>query len=241
MINSMQGEERTFLISFLGFAQQTRPANYKATMQKIKKCYKCKKIFQLTCFNKNKARKDNLQTSCIVCQRQASKKYYNRNKKRCINVIGLNKRRRALENYIEIITKYLNMPCTDCKKVYHPASMVFDHKVGSEKNIYRNQGVNYLVRDGYSKKSIIEEIDKCDVRCQNCHFLKTSKDFKHWKEIAFLINDYSSIIKKLYKKHWNFFDFDTFKIQKGEISDKFSSAMLERAHLEIEKKKEKIA
>ena len=241
MINSMQGGERTFLISFLGFAQQIRPANYKATMQRVKKCYKCKKNIPLTGFNKNKARKDNLQTSCIVCQRQTSKKYYGLNRKRCINVIGINKRRRALENYIEIITKYLNVPCTDCKKVYHPASMVFDHRVDSVKNIYRNQGVNYLIRDGYSKKSIKEEIDKCDVRCQNCHYLKSSKDYKHWREIAFLINDYSSIIKKLYKKHWNFFDFDTFKIQKDEISEKFSSAMLEKAHLEIEKKKEKIA
>jgi len=240
MINSMQGEERTFLISFLGFAQQTRPANYKATMQRIKKCYRCKKNITITGFNKNKAKKDNLQTSCKNCQRKLSRNYYELNKKRCIEVISINKRRRALENYIEIITKYLNVPCTDCKKIYHPASMVFDHKVGSVKNIYKNQGVNYLVRDGYSKKSIIEEIDKCDVRCQNCHFLKTSKDFKHWKEISFLINDYSGIIKKLYKKHWNFFDFDTFKIQKDEISEKFSSAMLEKAHLEIQKKKEKI-
>jgi len=241
MINSMQGGERTFLISFLGFAQQIRPANHKATMQRIKKCYKCKKNIPITGFNRNKARKDSLQTSCKNCQRKLSRNYYELNKKRCIEVIGINKRRRALENYIEIVTRYLNVPCVDCKTVYHPASMVFDHRAGSVKNIYRNQGVNYLIRDGYSKKAIKEEIDKCDVRCQNCHFLKTSKDFKHWNEIAFLINDYSSIIKKLYKKHWNFFDFDTFKIQKGEISEKFSSAMLERAHLEIEKKKEKIA
>jgi len=240
MINSMQGGKRTFLISFLGFAQQIRPANHKDTMQRVKKCYKCKKNIHITGFNKNKARKDNLQTECIVCQRQTSKEYYNLNKKRCIDVISINKRRRALENYIEIVTKYLNVPCVDCKKVYHPASMVFDHRVGSVKNIYKNQGVNYLIRDGYSRKAIKEEIAKCDVRCQNCHFLKTSKDYKHWNEIAFLINDYSSIIKKLYKKHWNFFDFDTFKIQKGEISEKFSSAMLETAHLEIEKKKEKI-
>ena len=54
-------------------------------------------------------------------------------------------------------------------------------------------------------------------------------------------DDQEYIVKKFYKKHWNFFDFDTFKIQKGEISEKFSSAMLERAHVEIEKKKEKIA
>ena len=79
------------------------------------------------------------------------------------------------------------------------------------------------------------------MRCQNCHYLKTSKDFKHWKEISSLINDYSRIIKKLYRKHWNFFDFDTFKIQKKEISEKFANTMLEKASLEIQKKKEKLS
>tara|TARA_R110000787_G_scaffold152168_1_gene265972 strand:+ start:1720 stop:2352 length:633 start_codon:yes stop_codon:yes gene_type:complete len=210
-------------------------------MQKIKKCYKCKEVFPETDFNKNKAKKDNLQTSCKGCQRKIAKKYYELNRKRCIGVININKRRRALGHYIEIITNYLNVPCTDCRKVYHPASMVFDHKVGSIKNIYKNQGVNYLIRDGYSKESITDEIKKCDVRCQNCHYLKTSKDFKHWKEISSLINDYSRIIKKLYRKHWNFFDFDTFKIQKKEISEKFANTMLEKASLEIQKKKEKLS
>ena len=76
------------------------------------------------------------------------------------------------------------------------------------------------------------------MRCQNCHYLKTSRDYNHWKEISPLIEDYSNIIKKLYKKHWNFFDFDTFKIQKDEISEKFSNAMLDKAHLEIQKKRE---
>ena len=205
-------------------------------MQKLKKCYKCKKLLQTKKFNKNKTKKDKLQPSCKICQRKVAGTYYRKNKKRCIKIIGINKRKRALGNYIEIITKHLNVPCADCKKVYHPSSMVFDHKIGSLKK----EGVNFLVKSGYSKKAIQEEIDKCEVRCQNCHHLKTSKDFNHWKEIAFLINDYSSIIKKLYKKHWNFFDFSTFKIQKNEISKKFSSAMLEKAHLEMKKKKERM-
>ena len=57
MINSMQCGEWTFLISFLGFGQQIRPANHKDSMQRVKKCYKCKKNIHKTGFNKNKARK----------------------------------------------------------------------------------------------------------------------------------------------------------------------------------------
>ena len=240
MINSMQGGERTFLISFLGFAQQIRPANRKATMQRIKKCYKCKKNIPITGFNRNKARKDSLQTSCKNCQRKLSRNYYELNKKRCIEVIGINKRRRALENYIEIVTRYLNVPCVDCKTVYHPASMVFDHKVGSVKNIYKNQGVNYLIRDGYSRKAIKEEIEKCDVRCQNCHFLKTSKDFKHWKEIYGLVSDYSRLIRKLYKKHRNFYKSGAFKNNMESITNKFLGYALEKIRVETKRKREEI-
>ena len=31
--------------------------------------------------------------------------------------------------------------------------------------------------------SIKKEIDKCEIRCQNCHFYKTSKEFNLWEEI----------------------------------------------------------
>ena len=140
----------------------------------------------------------------------------------------INKRRRALENYVKLLIGYLSNPCVDCGKVYHPSAMVFDHVNGKDKKIYKSEGVMYLVRNGYSWKVIKKEISKCKTRCQNCHFSKTSKQFKHWSEISDLIDDHSSLIKKLYKYNGNFLESSAFNKQKKEISDKFSEFMLEQ-------------
>ena len=66
--------------------------------------------------------------------------------------IMINKRKRALDNYTKLITKYFNKPCRDCGGVYHPSAMVFDHINGKSDNIFKTEGVMYLVRNGYSWK-----------------------------------------------------------------------------------------
>jgi|TARA_Y100000034_G_scaffold46732_1_gene57633 hypothetical protein len=39
------------------------------------------------------------------------------------------------------------------------------------------------VRQGYGWKIIKSEIDKCEVRCRNCHKIKTYEEFNYYKEI----------------------------------------------------------
>lgn len=55
--------------------------------------------------------------------------------------------------------------CLDCGFNAHPAALHFDHRPGEEKigNIATMQGVD----------KILAEIEKCDVRCANCHAIKT--------------------------------------------------------------------
>jgi hypothetical protein len=199
-------------------------------MQKMKKCYKCKRSRPLAYFGKNRVRKDGLQSSCKDCQSNTNRLYYKNNRKKFMKLVGINKRRRALNNYTRLVTEYLNKPCIDCNKVYHPSSMVFDHLDLKTKSIRKTEGVMYLVRNGYSWKVIKEEVDKCDVRCQNCHFLKTSIDFNHWSEVSQLINDHSRLIKKLYN-NGNFLGVGAFNKQKKDISNKFFGFMKD----EIEK------
>ena len=201
-------------------------------MQKIKKCYKCKTSKPLAYFGVNNSRKDGVQSCCKSCSSQMNKDYYRKNKKRCMKKIMINKRKRALDNYTKLITKYFNKPCRDCGGVYHPSAMVFDHINGKSDNIFKTEGVMYLVRNGYSWKVIKNEIKKCVVRCQNCHFIKTSKQFNYWSEISDLIQDYSSLIRKIYKYkiygfYGNFLRMNEFNKQKKEISDRFSEFMLD--------------
>lgn len=197
-------------------------------MQRLKKCYKCKENKPFAYFGMNRARKDGLQSSCKTCQSEMNKDYYRKNKSRCISKIRINKRKRALDNYARILTSYFSNPCMDCGEIYHPSAMVFDHINGKSKNIFKTEGVMYLVRNGYSWKVIKREIKKCVVRCQNCHFIKTAIQFRHWSEVSNLVNDYSRLIRKIYKYNGNFLELGAFNKQKKEISDKFLGFMLEK-------------
>ena len=62
-------------------------------------------------------------------------------------------------------------PCIDCGEV-DPIVLEFDHVRGEKKfNIADEIGK----RTGIAR--LIKEIEKCDVRCANCHRRKTTKEF----------------------------------------------------------------
>lgn len=58
-------------------------------------------------------------------------------------------------------------PCMDCKVLYHPCVMEFDH-VRGEKTM---DVARMYARFGLQK--VIDEIAKCDLVCANCHRLRT--------------------------------------------------------------------
>jgi len=195
-------------------------------MNNLKKCYKCKEKKDTIHFNKNVARKDNLQLECKECQKIIAKAYYKKNRKKCLAKITNNKRRRALHNYVRVVTKYLNKPCVDCKKTYHPSSMVFDHLAKYKKHRFiKTEGVLKLVREGFGWGIVKKEIDKCEVRCQNCHFYKTSKDFNYWKEIQGLIENF---FNETQRKNWNFLTDEAFNNKQKQLNKKYNKLMSDR-------------
>ena len=59
-------------------------------------------------------------------------------------------------------------PCRDCGKSYHFSVMQFDHIRGEKLfNISR------CLSTTFGKQRIIEEMDKCEVVCANCHAMRT--------------------------------------------------------------------
>lgn len=159
-----------------------------------------------------------------------------------MSMITINKRRRVLKNYARIVVEYFSKPCADCGKIHHPSMMVFDHIDPSKKSrVSKTEGVFRFVRDGYSWNKILEEIEKCEVRCQNCHFQKTSKDFKYWTELSVYVEDFYGIIKKLhkYKKNGNISGSKAFNRINRELKDRFFEFMKEEIeNLTFSKKKE---
>jgi hypothetical protein len=90
--------------------------------------------------------------ACIVCVR--AKTYR-------LNKLQFEKSR----EFINSIKR--DKPCTDCKIIYHPCQMDFDH-LGNKKI-----GIAAMKVQHYSIKRIQEEINKCELVCANCHRLRT--------------------------------------------------------------------
>lgn len=68
------------------------------------------------------------------------------------------------------VYKLKNKPCVDCGKNYPHNVMEFDHVRGIKKfNI--NQAVKYKVK--IDNTQFLEEIDKCELVCVNCHNTRT--------------------------------------------------------------------
>ena len=71
--------------------------------------------------------------------------------------------------------------CIDCGYAAHAEALQFDHTGQDKKG-----NVSDLIRSDYAWKTIMTEIDKCEVRCANCHAVRTSQRKR-------VLGEYSSI------------------------------------------------
>lgn len=64
----------------------------------------------------------------------------------------------------------LESGCIDCGYKEHPAALQFDHRELSEKEFEIGRNILHKPWD-----VLLAEIAKCDVRCANCHAIRTAK------------------------------------------------------------------
>ena len=97
--------------------------------------------------------------------RDYCKKHYASNKQRYIAKSKIRRKR--------VVTEFqaskLGKPCVDCRGIFPPVAMDYDHVIGTKEN-----GVSALVRDASSKR-VIAEIAKCELVCACCHRIRTAK------------------------------------------------------------------
>lgn len=129
----------------------------------MKKCGSCQQYKTLDNFAKNAARKDGLQHLCKECKKVSQRTYYQNNKKHYRDITNKNRLARMRRNR-EYVVQYLSAhPCVDCQETDIHV-LEFDHvKPG------KITGVGRMVSDGLALEKIQAEIDKCEVRCCNCH------------------------------------------------------------------------
>jgi hypothetical protein len=75
-----------------------------------------------------------------------------------------------------VLNYFLTHPCVDCGET-DPRVLEFDHIHGRKR-----MEVSKLIRNGHSIEVIQAEIDKCVVRCSNCHKKRTYKG--SWRDVG---------------------------------------------------------
>jgi hypothetical protein len=141
------------------------------------KCTRCKEEKSINEFN-FKIKALNLRhKQCKDCTRLLIKNHYNKNKGYYLEKTHRRNTKLRLE-IIGYLQQYLSeRSCVDCGES-DIAVLEFDHNG----ELPKFKAVSSLIKHGYPLQKIKEEIDKCDVRCANCHRRKTAKDFK-WLKI----------------------------------------------------------
>lgn len=143
----------------------------------MRKCTKCKIIKNENQFNFKVKSLNILQYQCKECTRQLIKNHYNKNK----NYYLEKTQRRNLElksimhNFIK--EYLLKNPCVDCNES-DITVLEFDH---SKNKDIKFKAVSSLMKSRYPLEKVKEEIEKCEVRCANCHRRKTAVEFKWFK------------------------------------------------------------
>lgn len=140
-----------------------------------KLCSKCKRLLDESNFNW-KIKNVKLAVHCKDCSRAYIRQHYLNNKQYYLNKAL--KRNVIVKHNCQIyIAKYLaNHPCVDCGE-NDILVLEFDHTDRRDKDLE----ISKIIRRRGSLQKLIEEIDKCEVRCANCHRRKTENENNSWK------------------------------------------------------------
>lgn len=135
-------------------------------MKKI--CRRCQTEKPIEEFRK-RGKKSGVQPYCKPCQKEYDRTYWQKTRAARLVHRPENDRKVRTRN-TKYVWEYLkNHPCVECGES-DPIVLEFDHLREKTKS------VSDFVKQRASIKRIREEIDKCEVRCANCHRRKTAKD-----------------------------------------------------------------
>lgn len=130
----------------------------------MKTCNKCGQSKPYSDFHK---RKSGYQPWCKSCKKADDKKYYQQNKDKWNEYNKIWKK-----DFVEWYRSLKNSPCVDCGNSFDPVVMDWDHLPKYSKN----ESVSVVAR-AMNKQKVLEEIQKCELVCANCHRLRTKDRF----------------------------------------------------------------
>jgi len=142
-----------------------------------KKCNHCELEQDIKSFAFKNKTKGTRKPKCKECDKLERKLYYETNKIWIIaDNITRNKETKIRNG--QYVWDYLKLhPCIDCSET-NPIVLEFDHRDNSDKLGNISSFLNC-----FSLETIKNEIDKCDVRCANCHRKRTAIQFNWYANI----------------------------------------------------------
>lgn len=134
----------------------------------MKYCPGCKETKEISLFSKNKRRYDGVQNYCKSCKSVQDRKYYVKDRTKQYKRV----KKYREETLLKIWDYLTSHACIDCGN-NNPIVLEFDHLRDKKASI------SDLVRLHRSSwRTIQSEIEKCVVRCANCHRIKTAQERK---------------------------------------------------------------
>ena len=134
-----------------------------------RRCGRCGLTKRLDEFSIRYRETGELQPWCRTCMAEYKRGWYVRNRDHQLERVRENHERSKRENQ-ERAWDYLGQHgCVDCGEP-DPVVLQFDH-LGDKR-----RDVSYMLLSGFTWANIQVEIDKCAVRCGNCHRRKTARD-----------------------------------------------------------------
>lgn len=145
-----------------------------------KLCGTCRQSRPPAEFNRKASRPDGLQEVCRECNRASSREYYARNREKHVRVIVERTTKRRAEAKEFLVSYLREHPCVDCG-MGDLRVLDFDHRPGVDKR----SDIMAMVKDGFGIPRLLDEIEKCDVRCRNCHAIVTlERGGDNWRSRA---------------------------------------------------------
>lgn len=132
----------------------------------MKTCGTCKQLFTSFSWKRTGVLR---QSRCVTCQRAYRREYCRNNRDKYIALNGARNKRiaRELQAFAHDIKS--RTPCSDCGKIFHYCQMDFDHMADKKFSIMSDICQGAIA----TMKSLVAEIDKCQVVCSNCHRMRT--------------------------------------------------------------------
>ena len=132
-----------------------------------RKCYRCGELKPAEEFAWRRRARGQRDSFCRPCRAAYGREHYEANRQRYIDQAAQSKRRLRLERTKYLIVYFETHPCVDCGE-RDAVVLEFDHLRDKAFDI----GTKLIHR---TWESVLEEIEKCEVVCANCHRRRTAR------------------------------------------------------------------